>query len=183
MNVRLSHFIETYSELERGVQELVSAQCGPVCGLCTVACCCRADLCEEALESRFLRLLHNKKALESDRYGFLTESGCSLRTGRPPVCYEFFCEELLDSLPDEQHRNMLRILGRLPAHVGEKALGEQHLTEISDANALESLNFQVLGKKLQESFQCLEFLRSFFDQKTLRAGADRVLSRIEIAED
>ncbi|MCC7299484.1 MAG: hypothetical protein IT583_00185, partial [Verrucomicrobia bacterium] len=99
MNSKLIRLLGKYKELERDVQELVSAQCRDVCALCT-ACCCRADLCEEALESPFLHAAHGRDELESDRYGFLTETGCSLEIGRPPVCYEFFCDELMAAQPD-----------------------------------------------------------------------------------
>ncbi|MFA7256500.1 MAG: hypothetical protein WC047_02870 [Kiritimatiellales bacterium] len=182
MNSRLKNLLEEYAGLERGVQELVSAQCGPVCGLCTVACCCRADICEEALESPFLRLLHKQDTLDSDRYGFLTETGCALPAGRPPICYEFFCEELLNSLPDEKCRELLKILGRLPTHAGQNALGDAHLVEIMQKAELEHLAFQRLEKQLQESFQCLEILRRFFNKETLPEDAGRVLNRITLNE-
>jgi hypothetical protein len=183
MKTELKHLLEEYAELEHGVQKLVSAQCGPVCGLCTVACCCRADICEEALESPFLSLLHRKASLESDAYGFLTETGCALDIGRPPICYEFFCEELLDSQPDDQHRELLKILGRLPTHAGENAHSEAHLVEIMQEEELEHLAFQRLEKQLQESFQCLEILQSFFNEGTLPANADRVLGRISVSSE
>lgn len=183
MKPELKQLMEEYAELERGVQELIGAQCGPVCGLCTVACCCRADICEEALGSPFLRLLHGREELESDAYGFLTETGCALDVGRPPICYEFFCEELLEALPDDQHRDFLKILGRLPTHAGQNAHGDAHLVEIMNEEELDHLAFQRLEKQMQESFQALEVLQSFFNEKTLPAGADRVLSRITTTAD
>ncbi len=182
MNSRLKDLLKEYVELECGVQELIGAQCGPVCGLCTVACCCRADICEEALESPFLCLLHKRNDLESDAYGFLTETGCALKIGRPPICYEFFCEELLEAQPDDQHRDLLKILGRLPTHAGQNAHGEAHWVEVTQKEELEHLAFQRLEKQMQECFQALEILRSFFDEGTLLDGADRVLDRITLSE-
>lgn len=183
MKTELKHLLEEYSELERGVQELVSAQCGAVCGLCTVACCCRADICEEALDSPFLKLLHKRNGLESDGYGFLTESGCALPIGRPPVCYEFFCEEVLADQPDNLRCKLLKILGRLPAHAGQNAHGEAHLVEIMDEEVLNHLAFQRLEKQMLECFQALEILRTFFNEGTLPDSADRVLGRIELSAD
>lgn len=183
MKTELKHLLEEYAELERGVQELIRAQCGPVCGLCTVACCCRADICEEAMESPFLRLLHRRTGLESDAYGFLTESGCTLPAGRPPVCYEFFCEELLENLPDNLHRRMLRTLGALPMHAGQDPSSDTHLVEIINEEELEHLSFQRLEKQMQESFQCLEIVQAFFTEGTLPDSADRVLSKITFSEE
>jgi len=183
MKTELKKLLKEYAELERGVQELVGSQCGPVCGLCTVACCCRADICEEALGSPFLRLLHGKDTLESDGYGFLTETGCSLEIGRPPICYEFFCEELLTAQPDDRHRDLLKILGRLPTHAGKNAHGEAHWVEIMQEEALNNLAFQRLEKQMQESFQALEILREFFNEGTLPEDAGRVLNRISVTEN
>jgi hypothetical protein len=182
MNSRLKHLLKEYAELERGVQELVSAQCREVCELCTI-CCCRADLCEEALGSPFLSLLHQQTELESDAYGFLTETGCALEIGRPPVCYEFFCSDLLAAQPDALHRRMLCILGQLPNHAGQNAHGKTHLVEIMNEEELEHLAFQRLEDQLSESFQALEVLRMFFNEKTLPDHADRVLHRIPLPEN
>jgi len=165
MNVRLRSFIETYLELERGVQELVLPQCQELCGLCT-ACCCRADICEEALGSPFLRLLHKKNDLESDRYGFLTESGCALEIGRPPVCYEFFCEDLLAAQPDDLHREMLCLLGQLPNYAGQNAHGEAHLVEIMQEEELDHLAFQRLEKQLKTAFEALTCIRGILSGET-----------------
>lgn len=177
MKTELKQLLEEYAELEQAVQELVIAQCREVCELCT-ACCCRADLCEEALGSPFLRLLHRRDDLESDRYGFLTETGCALELGRPPICYEFFCAELLAAQPDDLQRELLRILGRLPAFAGQNAYGDAPLAEIMHEEELEHLDFQRLEKQLQESFQALEILRTFYNTGALPSDADRVLDRI-----
>jgi hypothetical protein len=182
MNSLLEHLLEEYAELERGVQELVSAQCRPICELCTT-CCCRADICEEALESPFLRRLHGRSELESDRYGFLTATGCALNVGRPPVCYEFFCGDVLGAMPDALHSQLLRILGALPMHAGQNAHNGAHLTEIRREADLDQADFQTLEKQMQESFQCLEILRGFFNEGTLPEDAGRVLNRIALSEE
>ena len=182
MNSQLKHLLEKYAELEQAVQELVSAQCREVCELCT-ACCCRADLCEEALESPFLRLLHGRDELESDRYGFLTETGCALELGRPPVCYEFFCAELLAAQPDDLQRDLLRILGRLLVFAGQNAHGDSPLAEIRQEEELGQIDFQRLEKQLQESFQALEILRTFYNTGALPDDVDRVLDRISTSSE
>lgn len=177
MNTKLKHLIKEYAELEREVQVLVSAQCREGCELCT-ACCCRADLCEEALESPFLCAVHGRDELDSDRYGFLTETGCALTIGRPPVCYEFFCDELMAAQPDALHRDVLVVLGRLPAYAGENAHGEEHLVEILQAEELEHLAFQRLEKQMQNAREALDCIRAFYNEGTLPEYSSRVLQRI-----
>lgn len=177
MNPRLNRLLKEYAELERSVQELVNAQCRDICALCT-SCCCRADLCEEALESSFLKLLHSRNGLESDAYGFLTETGCALETGRPPVCYGFFCEELLAAQPDDLHCDVLKILGRLPAYAGKNAHGEAHLVEILRDEQLDHLAFLRLEKQLQNAREALDCIRTFYSTGTLPGTANRILRRI-----
>lgn len=179
MKTKLKHLIEEYTELERGVQVLVSAQCHTGCALCT-ACCCRADLCEEALESPFLRALHGRSGLDSDRYGFLTETGCGLEIGRPPVCYEFFCDELMAAQPDALHRDVLLVLGRLPAYAGKNAHGEEHLVEIMQEEDLEHLAFQRLEKQLQHAREALDCIVTFYNEGALPENSRRALSRITV---
>ncbi len=182
MNNRLKHILENYTELEREVQVLVSAQCRDICALCT-ACCCRADLCEEALESPFLCAVHGRDELESDGYGFLTETGCGLEIGRPPICYEFFCSELLEAQPDAVHRKVLKILGRLPAYAGENASGEAHLVEIMQAEQLEHLAFQRLETQLQNARDALDVILAFYNEGTLPEHSRKILSKITVSTE
>lgn len=182
MNNRLETFIENYTELEQGVQVLVTEQCRTSCGICT-ACCCRADICEEAVDSPFLRALHRQQELESDRYGFLCASGCTLPLGRPPVCYEFFCKELLEDQPDDLHRTLLKILGHLPAYAGERACDAIHLTELIQEDALDSLDFEQLETQMKNALDALNCIRVFYEEGTLPEDSQRILERISLVEE
>jgi hypothetical protein len=181
MNRNLKNLIGQYAELERAAQELVNEQCCTLCAQCTQICC-RADICEEAIESPFLRLLHQRTELDSDRYGFMHETGCALPVGRPPVCLEYFCNDQLYHQPDETHENVLRSLGALVAHAGRNAIGDTHLVEIMQEEQLEHLAFQRLEKQLNESFQALEVIRRFYHEGTLPDSAGKVLDRITFSE-
>ncbi|QHI69728.1 hypothetical protein [Tichowtungia aerotolerans] len=182
MNPKLENLLTQYSELESAAQELVNEQCCTLCSYCTQVCC-RADICEEAIESPFLRLLHQREVLDSDRYGFLCETGCSLPAGRPPVCLEYFCDDQLYHQPDETHAKVLRTLGALVAHAGRNATGETHLVEIMQADQLEELAFQRLQKQFDESFLALELIRRFYNEGTLPDNANRVLDRITFSDE
>ena len=182
MNPKLEHFIERYTELEREVQPLVNAQCTATCAQCTMVCC-RADICEEAIESSFLKLIHKRKEMDSDAYGFLTPTGCGLEIGRPNVCYEYFCSDLFYKQPDTVHEKVLKVLGALPAHAGRNATGDTHLLELLQDEALEHLAFQRLEKNLDECFQALEIIKEFYTSGTLPDTADHVLDRITFSEE
>ena len=182
MNPKLKHFIDRYVELERAVQPLVIAQCTTTCAQCTMVCC-RADICEEAIESPFLQLIHKRKEMDSDRYGFLTPTGCGLEIGRPTVCYEYFCSDLFYNQLDEEHEKVLKVLGALPAHAGRNATGDTHILEIMQEEQLDRLAFAQLEKNLDQSFQALEIIRDFYNEGTLPDGADRVLDQITFSEE
>ena len=181
MNPKLKQFIDRYAELEREVQRLVTGLCYELCAQCTQICC-RADICEEAIESPFLRLLNERRELDSDRYGFLCETGCALGVGRPPVCLEYFCDDQMYHQPTPMHEKVLRTLGALVAHAGRNAIEDTHLVEILQEEVLEEVDFQTLEKNLDESFQALEIIRAFYNDGTLPDDADRVLDRITFSE-
>lgn len=182
MNSNLKKFIAQYTELEVEVQKLIVGLCNSLCTQCTQICC-RADICEEAIESPFLRLLNKRTELDSDAYGFLTPTGCGIDIGRPTVCYEYFCYDHLYHQPDEVHEKVLRILGALPAHATRNAIGDAPLAEILQEEKLDQADFQTLEKQLDESIQALDIIKNFYNEKTLPDGADRVLDRITFSEE
>lgn len=168
-------FLQLYAELEEGVRDLIAARCGDFCGLCT-ACCCRADICEEAIESPFLKSIHRRAVMDSDAYGFLDTAGCALKAGRPPVCYEFFCEEILAAQEDALHRDLLRVLGRLPSLVGEKALGEAHLVEMMDEERLDQVDYGTLVRRARRALDALDRIRRFYQTGSLDASSRELLA-------
>ncbi len=182
MNKPLQRFIGRYIELEREVQKLVTGLCNSLCSQCTQICC-RADICEEAIESPFLRLINKRTELDSDAYGFLTPTGCGIEIGRPTVCYEYFCADHIYYQPDEIHAKIMRVLGALPAHATRNAIGDAPLSEILQEEKLDQADFQTLEKQLDESFQALEIIKAFYHEGTLPDGADRILDRITFSEE
>lgn len=175
-----SQILWRYAALEREVQLLIGSRCGTLCALCT-ACCCRTDICEEAFDSVFLKRLHGQERRSpffNDRYGWQTERGCGLVLGRPPVCYEFFCDELLAVQPDDTRRYLLQLLGKLVDHVGQNALGHTHLVDLIDENDLDRLSFEPFKKKLDQAHAALEHARFFYDNGTFDHGAAEPLRLI-----
>ena len=132
---------------------------GHVCAMCT-SVCCTPDICEESLDSAFLnrvRSVCGEKSLFCDRFGWLTERGCALACGRPPVCYGFFCNEILDAL-DSGCREDVRKLGRIISGVGERALGSRHLVEL-DEDDLRRLDWERLGRKIAAGRKMLDEIK------------------------
>ncbi len=182
MNPELKQFIERYTELEREVQKLVTGLCYTLCAQCSQICC-RADICEEAIESPFLRLINKRSELDSDAYGFLMPTGCGIKIGRPTVCYEYFCYDHLYHQPDEVHEKVMKVLGALPAHATRNAIGDVPLSEILQEEKLELSNFPTMEKQLDESFQALEVIKTFYSDGALPLAADQFLDRITFSDE
>ncbi|MDF7808944.1 hypothetical protein P4E94_15970 [Pontiellaceae bacterium B12219] len=174
-------FLTRYSELEYSVSTLMSQLFSGICGSCT-ACCCRADICEEATESAFLSLLLEKQGLGreqmDDRYGWLDLHGCTLEYGRPPVCYAYYCDQLLARLPDEEAQFSAKVLGKLIQHIGENALGGWHLVEIMDRSDLAKLNYPELFQRLEEAQAAYSVIEHFMQAGRLTKADYNVLNVI-----
>lgn len=162
----LESFLSDYAAFESTIRSVMIQLFSGTCGLCT-ACCCRVDICEEAHQSAFLSLLLAKQGLSAgemdDRFGWLDLHGCSLKYGRPPVCYTYFCDELLARIPDEQSRWIVRTLGRLIDYIGENAMKGSHLVEISNPSDLENLDIPALYTRLEEAQGGFEVIEQFLE--------------------
>lgn len=173
--------LKPYIELERALQQLMTQLFNETCGMCT-ACCCRPDICEEAAESAFLSMLLEEQELMADRmddrYGWLDLHGCSLEYGRPPVCYGYFCDELLAGLPDEDARYAARTLGRLIHHIGKDALGTRHLVEIRDATDLERVDSVQILQRMEEAQAAFEVIVEYFETGRLSVTGRETLEVI-----
>lgn len=182
----IEQFMETYVELETAVRELMTRLFSSTCGICTV-CCCRVDICEEALASPFLSQLLERQDRSAnnldDRFGWLDLHGCTLEYGKPPVCYTFFCDELLARLPDDETRHVTRVLGRLMEYIGEDALDGWHLVEIAKASDLEHVDFEALSLRLDEARTAFEAIEHFAETGRLSSDERKAIEVITLTED
>lgn len=185
MNSTIETIMPPYIELESRISQLMKRLFSDICGLCT-ACCCRVDICEEATQSAFLSQLLTQQGLEEkdldDRFGWLDQNGCSLEYGRPPICYAYFCDQLLARLPDEETRYATRVLGRLIDYVGENALNEWHLVEIMDAADLMKVDTDALSLRLEQAQQACRIVEQFIETGRLVKEDYLILSAIPLEE-
>lgn len=181
----IDSFIEAYIELETLVCRLQSSLFSETCGLCT-ACCCRVDICEETTQSAFLSLLLERQKLGGkdldERFGWLDQHGCTLEFGRPPVCYAYFCDQLLARLPDDEAREVIRALGRLMEYIGENALNDRHLVEIVDSGNLRHVDFDMLNDRLEEAREVVDVVEHFIETGRLDPADRATLEAIGTAE-
>lgn len=181
MNDTLKSYIEQYTELELGMRAMINRKGNSLCGQCT-RCCCDIIICEEALKSPFLKLVHQQTDQFKEKIGFLAPTGCTLKKGRPSVCYEYFCDDHFYYQPDDLHAEVLKILGGLLNHATRNAQGEIPLDDVMSEEALDHLDFQRLDKQMQESLQALEIISSFYRDKTLSEESLTALRQIRLLE-
>jgi hypothetical protein len=178
----IDDILEPYAELEKSVRTLMTELFSDSCGMCT-ACCCRADICEEATQSAFLSKLLIKQGLAAtdmdDRFGWLDLNGCSLEYGKPPICYEYFCDQLLSRLPDDEARYSARILGKLMDFVGKEAVGNWHLVEVMSADDLEKVSIDMLEQRLDDAIIAFEAIEEFMQSGRLSAANREALAVID----
>jgi hypothetical protein len=168
---------ERYIELETRVNEAVTAACQPVCRVCADYCCA-VRFCRESVESPWLRTIatvsgHGVGAFD-EKEGWLTPQGCRLTVGRPPVCYEFFCEAINRGETNPYRRYSLNVLGRLVGFAGARVLGGRHLVTLSPFELQNRLRLEKFQKRLETAAEI-----SRYCQEILRTGDGR-LDRLKL---
>ncbi|MGD8298970.1 MAG: hypothetical protein PVG67_21400, partial [Desulfobacterales bacterium] len=109
---------------------------------------------------------------------WLSETGCRLPVGRPPVCYEFLCANILDAQQTGIHRYAMIVLSKLVSHIGKKALGSRHLIEVMDPADLKKIRYSRFEKRLSEARNAFDVVQLFLSGDKLENDALKVLSKI-----
>ncbi len=182
MNDALKTYIEKYTAVELGMRELINRKGNSLCAQCT-RCCCDVIHCTEAITSPFLKLIHRQSQEFDEKDGFLSNTGCVLKKGRPSICYEYFCDNHFYYQPDELHAEVLKIIGALLYHATRNAKGDTPLDEIMTEEELDHLDFKLLEKQMQESLQALEIIRTFYQSGRMSEESHQALKRIRIAKE
>ena len=181
MNDSLKSYIKQYTELELGMRELINRKGNSLCGQCT-RCCCDVIHCTYAMESPFLKLVHQQEEIFDAKEGFLTPTGCALERGRPSICYEYVCDDHFYNQPDELHAEILKIIGSLLNHATRNALGEIPLEDIMKEEDFSRLDFHQLGTQMNESLQALKIIQTFYKEGTMPETSLQVLRQIHLGE-
>jgi hypothetical protein len=176
----LNRIILHYAVFEASVQKYIRNYFWPCCSTCADACC-KPDFCQETLESIFLKFLREAyppPASYSKQNGWLSETGCILKIGRPPVCYEYFCDEIMAVQPTGTHQYVVNVLSKLISHAGKRAYRGKHLVEILERKEIALVKFSYVEKRLQEAENAFQSIVSFHENDYLSALNWRGLSKI-----
>jgi len=141
---KYADFFSDYARLEMLIQKEIDAACSSFCRGCLERCC-KEPICRESAESAFLAMLVQEQDVDYAD-GWLGQAGCRLKYGRPLVCYEFFCNRILDqdSLTD------LRMRVKAFVAIGAKIRGSQHLICVDDLGRISDRKMQKAHEKVRE---------------------------------
>jgi hypothetical protein len=176
----LSKIIEKYGAFEAEVGTYTTKIFHRSCSACSGACC-RPEICEESLTSPFLKQLRRRFApgtVFNDDRGWLKAAGCALPVGRPPVCYQFFCDAVFEDWQTPEFRHAVALLSGLVNHVGKKALGGKHIVELQDFSELRRINFTRFEKQLNEATGAFHLVRAYFDGNIAKLNSWPILKKI-----
>jgi len=132
--------------IEQHLQNLSKENPSP-CATCT-SICCKEEICRESVDSDFLRFILGSKVSEyNEKDGWLSRtSGCTLKFGRPLICYEFFCSQFTFDTKVQKLEKLSSEFSKLYANVHRR----QHVLEIDDLNSVPEEKWEILLNKLRE---------------------------------
>ncbi|QTA91004.1 hypothetical protein [Desulfonema magnum] len=165
----LDKILNQYISFEARVGKRITSLCAPYCSACTNICC-KPDFCRETNDSPFLSLIREKfsPSVTYDReQGWITPTGCALLVGRPPVCYEFFCNNIIMGQAGDMHVQMISLLGMLISYIGKNALAHHHLVEIMTAEKLHKVKFSRFERRLAEAEIGFAIAESFYENNAI----------------
>jgi len=156
---------QNYSSLEKEIQERTHQISNHFCNKC-LSKCCKEKICRESIESTFLSILVEKQDVEYDRKsGWISPSGCRLNYGRPLVCYEFFCEEIVMS-SNFQASNIQQIIKEFIS-IGKRAHRNTHLI------CVDNLRIISLKKIVEFNDKTVKLMSTLANQSMQADGANR----------
>jgi hypothetical protein len=176
----LNFIISKYATFESKVQDYTSGYFRPYCSVCTDVCC-KPEFCRETLDSPFLALVratHKTAASYSNDAGWLSTTGCTLTIGRPPVCYEFLCDEIMTFQSSAMHLYVDNVFAKLISHLGRRAYKGKHLVEIWQRKDLHRVKRSSFESRLRESQAAFQAIRLFHEDNRLPPKNLEVLRKI-----
>jgi hypothetical protein len=121
---------------------------------------------------------HSHPVFYGTQQDWLSEAGCKLSVGRPPVCYEFLCADILDAQQPGLQRYAMMVLAKLISHIGKIALGSRHLIEVMDLADLKKVRYSRFEKRLSEARNAFDVVQLYFSGHKLENDAMKLLSKI-----
>ena len=122
----LTQAVADYAELDMEIGAVISRRLAGVCAACEKPCC-RPDVCQQAVESWWLRTVsrHVHGRWWPDDWETRNEciamgdSGCMLAAGRPVICRSFVCDHYTEAYRDLWEAALVSFVSDLPWEIGQ----------------------------------------------------------------
>jgi hypothetical protein len=179
----LSNIIKKYAAFEAEVRSYTTKIYRDHCSACQ-GMCCKPEFCEESLGSPFLDYVRRRFAphvVYDAAHGWLTPAGCALPVGRPPVCYQFFCDTILDTQSSAQSRYAIAVLSNLVGHIGKRAAGHKHIVELEYSSELARINLHRFEKQINEAASAFNRVRAYLEGQIAEFSLSPALMKISAA--
>jgi hypothetical protein len=180
MLVDINRLIDAYGGFEQRIRQEMERRSRVAWAVCRQVCC-RALFCVETRESIFLARVAKRylpHAGFDPVHGWLGLDSCSLVAGRPPVCYEFLCRDIPDTMHgDPLRRHATLTLSMLVTHLGKRPVGGRHLVELTNETALIRIAESRLSAHLSQAEAAFNAVGGLLDGE-LPDDATALLSRI-----
>ena len=176
----LAGIIEKYVAFEARVTSYSAKIYWSFCRVCS-GDCCRPEICAEAVASPFLSHVRKHfvpEAIFDSTAGWLTEAGCKLPVGRPPVCHQFYCEAIFQNRATAEFRYAIKVLSNLVAYVGKNALGGRHIVELGSDSELRRVSFPRFEKHLDEAVTAFLYVCSIIDDDEAQRKPPAIIAKI-----
>lgn len=131
MLLELQH---AYKEVEIEIGKRIHDVSCQFCQRC-LSKCCKEQMCRESVESSFLaRLTEQQQERYDAGHGWLGAFGCRLKYGRPLVCHEFFCDQILNSGIFD-NSNLEQLIGEFVS-IGKRSHKNNHLICVESLDSI-----------------------------------------------
>ena len=152
MNNLLLEIRNIHIKIEHYLQQLAQRNSSAHCSVCTNICC-NEEICSESINSDFLKFILNDKASEYNKsHGWFNHSsGCTLKFGRPLVCYEYFCSKF----ESDTESNTLQNISKEFSDLYAKVYRNQHILEIDNISSIPDNKLIKLLSKLEMFYTTL----------------------------
>jgi len=112
----LAELTSFHLRAERAIRQRIDTYSQRYCGRCAEPCC-RAEFCKEAGESFFLSAVIRAGGgtVQAD---YRSAQGCLLAVGKPLICHEYFCYEILTKEAAQLSETLAMIRGLKKVYAG-----------------------------------------------------------------
>ena len=176
---KIRQAVAEYAELDVEIGRMISERLSGVCADCDKPCC-RADVCQQAVESWWLRQVSEHvhgKWWPDDWETWtdciaMTASGCMLAAGRPVICRSFVCDFYTEAYGSLWEAAFVSFVSDLTWEVGQLS-NRVHVEQLEEDDAPKYVDR--IAERIAEGRRLFELAKRLLDEGVDEVGKHRIL--------